>query len=103
MKIVINKTSHGIYAAGHLLVPGTNCLEKFDETKYDVKKLAGLGQIVVKDPEKMSEAEQVEAVEKTNLQSTLETLGKTFKNVDTSKRKKKLDDYDKAVKDAENK
>lgn len=100
MKIVTNKTKHGVFCNGVMLVPGTNCIDKFDEASFDAKTCIEDGYIDVKDSEKMTEAEQKQAVSNANTHATLETLQKTFKKVDTSSQKKKLDDFDKAIKKA---
>lgn len=100
MKIVINKKKHCIFANKQFLVPGTNVLESFNSEANDVKMLLSAGEIEVKDSENMDEKAQEEAVAKTNTQEILEKVGKTFKKVDTAKRKKELDDYDKKNKSA---
>lgn len=100
MKIVHNKTLHCIFANGILLIPGTNCLESFDENTDAAKHFIDIEEITVKDSEKMSEKEQQKAVDNATTHANLETLRKTFKKVDTSKRKKTLTDYDKAVDEA---
>ncbi|MCF0223835.1 MAG: hypothetical protein HUK20_06165 [Fibrobacter sp.] len=96
--IVINKSTHGIYANGHLLVPGTNCIEGLDSEASDIKSFVEQGELEIKDVSKLDDKAKAEIVEKTNTQTILEELGKmdAFKNVDTKKRKGKLDDYDKA-------
>lgn len=101
MQIVINKTKHGIYVNGGILVPGTNTLDEFDGEAAQAKFFVEAGEIEIKDSSKMTEKEQQEAVDKATTKNTLEKLEKTFKKVDTSKRKKTLDDFDKAVKEAE--
>lgn len=100
MKVIINKTKHGIFCNGVMLVPGTNCLEAFDDASFDAKTCIDREDIVVSDADKMTAKEQEKAVENANTHATLETLQKKFKNVDTSKQKKKLDDFEKQIKEA---
>ena len=101
MKIVNNKTKHGIYVNGLMLVPGTNPIDTFDETTSQVKAFVDDGSLEIKEADKMTEKEQQDAVNNANTKASLEKLAKTFKKVDTSKQKKKLDDFDTAVKEAE--
>lgn len=100
--IVINKSTHGIFACGKLLVPGTNCVEGIDVEASDIQSFVEQGELEIKDLKKMDDKEKAEVVEKTNTQATLEELEKidAFNGVDTKKRKGKLDDYDKAVAEA---
>lgn len=100
MKIVINKTLHGIYVNRTMLVPGTNCLDDFDDSTYEAKYFIDNEDIVVQEPSKMTEKEKEKAVENANTTATLDKLQKNFKGVDTSKRRKVLDKFDKDVADA---
>lgn len=100
MKIVNNKTMHGVFCNGIMLVPGTNCIDDFDASTTDAKFFTEDGTIEIKDSDKMDDKEQAEAVKNANTHATLDTLQKTFKKVDTSKQKKKLDDFENAVKKA---
>lgn len=100
MKIVTNKTLHCIYVNGSLLVPGTNCLDTFDAENACAKAFIDAHDLVVSDAEKMDEKAQEEAIKNANTHATLEKLGKTFKKADISKQKKKLDDFDKSVNEA---
>lgn len=101
MKIVNNKTKHGIYVNGVILVPGSNPLDNFDETTAQVKAFVESEDLEIKESEKMTEKEQQAAINNANTATALEKLAKTFKKADASKQRKKLEDFDKAVKEAE--
>lgn len=99
MKIVINNTEAAIFAGGKLLIPGTNVInEGFNEKKDDVKDFVSNGDLTIQDPEKMTDADKKKAVDNITTQENLEALEKGVKGVDTSKAKKKLDDFDKQLK-----
>lgn len=101
MKLVTNKTKHGIYCNGVMLVPGTNCLDEFDEENVAAKAFIEEESIDVKDSKKMTKKEKENAVANANTHATLDTLQKTFRDVDTSKQKSKLDKFDADIKKAE--
>lgn len=99
MKIVINNTEAAIFAGGKLLIPGTNVIsEGFNEKQDDVKAFVSNGDLTIRDPEKMTDADKKKAVDNITTQENLEALEKGVKGVDTSKAKKKLDDFDKQLK-----
>lgn len=101
MKIVINKTEHAIYAAGTLLVPGTNLLEHFDEAAADVKSFIEGEQLSVGDSSKMDDKAKKEAVKNANTREAVKGLKKTFKGLDTSEADEKLDRFEDQLKKAQ--
>ena len=100
MKIVINNTEASIFAGGKLLIPGTNVIAdgSFNDKKDDVKAFVDGGELTIQDPEKMTDADKKKAVDNITTKENLEALEKGVKGVDTSKAKKKLDDFDKQLK-----
>lgn len=100
MKIVLNNTEAAIFAGGKLLIPGTNSISdgSFDEKKGDVKDFVSNGDLTIYDSEKMTDADKKKAVDNITTQENLEALEKGVKGVDTSKAKKKLDDFEKQLK-----
>ncbi|MBO7412847.1 MAG: hypothetical protein J6U20_04195 [Fibrobacter sp.] len=98
MKIIINNTERAIFADGKLLIPGTNVLEAFDAEQGDVKSFIENGELEVKDADKMDDKAKEKAVENVTNRETLEKVEKTFPKLDTSKAKKKLDNFDEQLK-----
>lgn len=100
MKIVINNTTAAIYACGKLLVPGTNVLEdkEFDAEKDDAKAFISGGELTVKDPDKMTDADKKNAVENVTTRDAAKGLKKAVKGIDTTAAEKKLDKFDEQLK-----
>lgn len=100
MKIVINNTEAAIFAGGKLLIPGTNVITdgSFNDKKDDVKAFVDNGDLSIQDSDKMTEADKKKAVDNITTQENLDALEKGVKGVDTSKAKKKLDDFEKQLK-----
>lgn len=100
MKVVINETFHGIYCNGIMLVPGTNCLDKFDDETYEAKMYIDAGDLSVKDSSKMDKSDKAKAVKEATSHETLDTLKKNFKDVDITAKKKQLEKFDKEIAEA---
>lgn len=98
MKIVINNTESSIFADGKLLIPGTNVLESFDEKQADAAAFVSNGSLEIKEPEKMTDKDKEKAVNEITNRDNLEKLEKALPKVDTSKAKKKLDNFDQQLK-----
>ncbi len=101
MKVVINKTEHAIYADGTLLVPGTNLVDKFDESDAAAKSFIEGDQISVGDSSKMDDKAKKEAVKNANTRDVVKGLKKTFKGIDTTEADEKLDKFEDQLKKAQ--